>query len=203
MDLWGSIKGLENCIYVLLSRGGGNVLRICEGHTKLARDGTWTHRRPPSWLDHTNKMQQQLEIKNHLRGTWKQEKNCWRCVMIKHVVCSEHYHANLPPSHFRSLWYIEISTLKCTIHVHFPSTICSQMRTFYEIDSIREYIILNCYFKLNLMLIITDTFTIIYVQYFMWWNFLMLEVLFNPNLDGYKRVRSRAAGSSIWLPGGQ
>jgi hypothetical protein len=77
------------------------------------------------------------------------------------------------------------------------------MRTFYETDSIWQHLILNCYFKLNLMLIITDTFTIIYVSYFMWWNFLMLEVLFNPNLDGYKKVCSCAAGSPIWLPGNQ
>ncbi len=51
--------------------------------------------------------------------------------------------------------------------MHSPSTICSQTRTFYDIDSIQQHLkkFLYCSFKLNLMLIISDTFTIIYVLY--------------------------------------
>ncbi len=55
--------------------GGGYMpVYIYEGHSTLARDRTWAHGRPPSWMDYRNKMGFQFEVKNHFCVTLNEKR---------------------------------------------------------------------------------------------------------------------------------
>jgi hypothetical protein len=88
-DLRSSLKGLKNSMCALSSWKGENVPWVYVGHAMLA-----THSKCNPWevlsrVDHPYTMEGQLEVKNCLCGTWKQEKSFGTWVTIQEIVCRE------------------------------------------------------------------------------------------------------------------
>jgi hypothetical protein len=93
-DLWGSLKGLRKSTYAPPSLGGGGLMCNVYARAPCATQHTtccpWGL---PNRVYHSNGTEQQLEVKDCLRGMWKQDVNYCTWLTIQHAVCSEHAHA--------------------------------------------------------------------------------------------------------------